>query len=57
MTNTPFIKGGEIKVSESGTVAMYRDYPETSFTIQGYVVQANKFATAAEAWASLSSKS
>ena len=57
MTNTPFIKDGVIQVSENGTVAMYNNYPETSFTIQGYVVQANKFATAAEAWASLSSKS
>ena len=57
MTNTPFIKDGEIQVSENGTVAMYRDYPETSFTIQGYVVQANKFANASEAWASISSKS
>ena len=57
MNNTPFIKDGKIQVNTNGTVDMYYDYPETSFTIQGYVVQANKFATAAEAWASLSSKS
>ncbi len=57
MDKTPFIKDGEIQVSENGTVAMYRDYPETSFTIQGYVVQANKFANASEAWESISSKS
>ena len=57
MTNTPFIKDGKIQVNTNGTVDMYYDYPETSFTIQGYVVQANKFATAAQAWESLSSKS
>lgn len=57
MTNTPFIKDGKIQVNTNGTVDMYYDYPETSFTIQGYVVQANKFATAAEAWESISSKS
>ena len=57
MTNTPFIKDGKIQVNTNGTVDMYYDYPDVSFSVRGYVVQANKFATAAEAWASISSKS
>ncbi len=56
LENKAFIKDGTIAVSTSGTVAMYESYPSTSFTVQGSVVQANKFDTPAAAWASLSSK-
>ena len=57
MDEVQFVKDGKIQVSPNGTVATYYNYPDTSFTVKGYVVQANKFNTAADAWASISSKS
>ena len=57
MDEVQFVKEGKIQVSPNGTVATYYNYPDTSFTVKGYVVQANKFNTAADAWASISSKS
>ena len=57
LNNSQFIKDGKIQVNTNGTVDMYYDYPDVSFSVRGYVVQANKFANASEAWASISSKS
>ena len=48
-----FIKDGTIQVSSDGTVAMYANYPETMFSVKGYVVQANGFATVSDAWNSV----
>lgn len=48
-----FIENGKIQVSPSGTVEMYASYPKTLFTVKGYVVQANGFATVADAWNSI----
>ena len=48
-----FIKNGKIQVSSDGTVGMYASYPETLLSVKGYVVQANGFATVAEAWDSI----
>ena len=48
-----FIKDGEIQVSPDGTVGMYASYPETLISVKGYAVQANGFATVADAWDSI----
>ena len=56
MNKVPFIKNGEVQVSEAGDLKMYGKYPETNFSVQGYVVQANGFDSVADAWASLKNK-
>ena len=53
LTDSKFIKDGEIKVNESGTLAIYKEYPETKFSVRGYAVQANGFDTVKDAWESV----
>lgn len=53
LENDAFIKDGKIQVGSNGTVAMYASYPETMFSVKGYVVQANGFATVLDAWNSV----
>ena len=56
LNNYGFIKDGEIKVSENGTLEIYKEYPETpetKFSVRGYAVQANGFDTVEKAWKSV----
>ena len=41
----------------AGAVPLYNNYPSTSFSIKGYVVQSNGFTTVGDAWNSVKNKS
>lgn len=50
LTQTPFVLNDKITVSEDGTVDMYKNYPDTDFTVRAYAVQANGFEKLEDAW-------
>lgn len=50
LMTTPFVRYDTIKVSDDGTVDMYKNYPDTDFTVRAYAVQANGFEKLEDAW-------